>query len=169
MGLPRKLKHFALFHDGVSHVGEVPEVTLPKLARKTDDYRSGGMNMPIKSDHGMEAMEMDWTAAGFMRELFITWGAARHDAVLLRFVGALQRDDADTVDSIEVIVRGRHVELDPGTAKPAEQTAFKVKSAISYYKLLMNGETLIEIDAVNLVENVGGVDRLAEVRAILGV
>ncbi|WP_046059708.1 phage major tail tube protein [Paracidovorax citrulli] len=169
MGLPRKLTHFALFQDGVSHVGEVPEVTPPKLTRKMEDYRSGGMNLPVKADYGMEPMEMEWTAAGYMRDLFTSWGAPRHDAVLLRFVGALQRDDAESVDSIEIVVRGRHSELDPGNAKAAEQTAFKVKSALSYYKLIMNGETLIEIDAVALVENVGGVDRLAQVRAILGV
>ncbi|GKS83223.1 phage major tail tube protein [Acidovorax sp. SUPP1855] len=169
MGLPRKLKHYALFQDGISHVGEVPEITLPKLTRKMEDYRSGGMNMPIKSDFGMDAMEMEWTAAGYMRELFLSWGAARHDAVLLRFVGALQRDDAEAVDSLEITVRGRHVELDPGNAKPGDQTAFKVKSAISYYKVVLNGETLIEIDAVNLIEIVGGVDRLAEVRSILGM
>ena len=34
MGLPRKLKNFALFNNGVAHVGEVPEVNLPKLSRK---------------------------------------------------------------------------------------------------------------------------------------
>jgi len=169
MGLPRKLKNFALFQDGVSHVGEVPEVTLPKLTRKTEDYQSGGMNAPIKSDYGMEAMEMEWTAAGYMRDVFTSWGAARHDAVLLRFVGGLQRDDDDGVDALEVTVRGRHVELDPGNAKAASETAFKVKTALSYYRLDLNGETLVEIDVVNMVEIVGGVDRLAEMRAVLGI
>ena len=34
MGLPRKLKNFVLFNNGIAHVGEVPEVNLPKLSRK---------------------------------------------------------------------------------------------------------------------------------------
>ncbi|RBJ63771.1 phage tail protein, partial [Pseudomonas sp. MWU12-2534b] len=31
MALPSKLKNFNVFEDGVSFVGEVPEVQLPKL------------------------------------------------------------------------------------------------------------------------------------------
>lgn len=62
--------------------------------------------------------------------------------MLLRFVGALQRDDSEAVDALEVIVRGRHTELDPGTAKAASATAFKVKTALSYYRLELNGEVL---------------------------
>lgn len=169
MGLPRKLKNFVLFADGVSYMGEVPEVSLPKLSRKMEDYRSGGMNAPVKLDFGMEAMEMDWTAAGYMKSLFAQWGAVRHDAVLLRFAGALQADDSETVNSLEIIVRGRHSEIDPGTAKPGDNTAIKVKSALSYYKLSMDGQTLIEVDAVNMVEVVDGIDRLAQVRAALGI
>ena len=34
MGLPRKLKNFALFVDGENYMGEVPEVTLPTLTRQ---------------------------------------------------------------------------------------------------------------------------------------
>ena len=169
MGLPSKLKNFVLFNDGTSHAGEVPEVNLPKLSRKMEDYRSGGMNAPVNLDFGMEAMEMEWTAAGYMKELFTQWGTLRHDGVLLRFAGALQADDSEGVDSLEVVVRGRHSEIDPGSAKAGEPTAIKIKSAISYYKLVMNGETLIEVDAVNMVEMVGGVDRLAEVRQALGI
>lgn len=169
MGLPRKLKNFVLFQDGVSFLGQIPELNLPKLSRKMEDYHAGGMSAPIKSDMGMEGMELEWTAGGFMRELFLQWGAARHDAVLLRFVGALQRDDSEATDGLEVIVRGRHTELDPGSAKVASDTAFKVKTALSYYRLELNGEVLIEIDVINMVETVGGVDRLAEVRAVLGL
>jgi P2 family phage contractile tail tube protein len=33
----------------------------------------------------------------------------------------------------------------------------------------MNGETLIEIDVVNMIENIGGMDRLAKFRAAIGL
>lgn len=169
MGLPRKIKNFTTFVDGHNCVGEMPEVTLPKLARKMDDYRSGGMSAPVKADYGMEGMEAELTAAGYMKELFTSWGTLRHDGVMLRFAGALQGDDSESVDSLEVVMRGRFSEIDPGTAKPGEATAIKYKAPLSYYKLSINGETLIEIDAVNMIEMVNGVDRLAETRAALGM
>ena len=169
MGLPRSLKNFATFVDGTSYVGEMPEVGLPKLTRKMEKYRSGGMNSEVQLDFGMEGMEAELTAAGYMKDLFTKWGALRHDAVLLRFAGALQSDDSEGVDALEVVMRGRISEIDPGSAKAGEGTELKYKFALSYYKLTINGETLIEIDVVNMVETVNGTDRLAEVRAALGV
>ena len=56
-----------------------------------------------------------------------------------------------------------------GAAKAGDDTEFKVKTACSYYKLTINGMVEIEIDLVNMVENVGGVDRLAEQRRAIGV
>ena len=169
MGLPRKIKNFATFVDGVSYLGEMPEVSLPKLARKMDDYRSGGMNAPVKADFGMEGMEAEFTAAGYMSDLFKTWGELRHDGGLLRCTGTLQSDDSEGRDGLESVMRSRFSEIDPGSAKAGEGTELKYKAALSYYKLTINGETLIEIDAVNMIEMVNGTDRLAEVRAALGV
>ena len=169
MGLPRKIKNFATFVDGISYLGEMPEVALPKLARKMDDYRSGGMNAPVKADFGMEGMEAELTAAGYMKDLFTKWGALRHDAVLLRFAGALQSDDSEGVDTLEVVMRGRFTEIDPGKAKAGDKTEIKLKAALSYYKLSINGQAKLEIDAVNFIEVVNGIDRLAQVRAALGI
>lgn len=41
--------------------------------------------------------------------------------------------------------------------------------SLSYYRLVCNGETLIEIDIPNFVEIVGGVDRLAQQRRDIGL
>lgn len=169
MSLPRKLKNFVLFNDGISYMGEVEEVTLPKLTRKTEDYRSGGMNGPVELDFGMEGLKLEWTAAGFLRTLLNQWGTLTHDGVLLRFAGALQSDDLPLATPLEVIVRGRHKEIDFGNAKPSDKTAIKVTSSLSYYKLSMDGQTVIEIDFVNMIEIVNGEDRLASVRLALGI
>lgn len=169
MGLPAKLKNFATFIDGTSYVGEMEEVTPPKLKRKMEAYRGGGMLGEIKSDMGVDGLEMEFTAGGWMREIFKQWGAIKHDAVLIRWAGALQADDQESQQSVEITVRGRHEEIDPGSAKAGDKTQFKVKSTLTYYKLVMDGETLIEIDLVNMIEIVDGVDRAAETRAILGI
>ncbi|WP_066738204.1 phage major tail tube protein [Cupriavidus sp. D384] len=169
MALPRKLKNFNVFHDGVSYVGECEEFTQPKLARKLEEYRAGGMNGPVDIDLGAEKMETEATYGGLMREPFKAWGITAVDGVLLRFAGAYQRDDSEAVDAVEVVIRGRHTELDMGAAKAGDNSQFKVKSSISYYKLTVNGEVWCEIDHVNFIETVFGVDRLAEQRRAMGV
>lgn len=169
MALPRKLKNFNLFVDGVSYAGIVTEITLPKLSRKMEEMRAGGMNGPIDTDLGMEKLTLEWTTGGWLRDTFAAFGAPRADSVLLRFAGALQRDDTGEVAACEITVRGRHSEIDPGTAKAGDDTELKVTSTLSYYKLIIDGETLVEIDLVNMIEIVAGEDRLAQQRAAIGL
>ena len=169
MGLPRKLTHFATFVDGTNYMGEMPEVTLPTLTRKMEEYRGGGMNGPVKIDMGQNALELESKFGGMMRSILRQYGVTRHDGVQLRFAGSYQRDDTGAVDAVEIVVRGRHEEIDMGDAKPGDDTEFSVKTACSYYKLSINGVTEIEIDLVNMIEIVGGVDRLADQRRAIGL
>lgn len=169
MALPRKLKNMNLFNDGVSFVGVAAEVVLPTLTRKLEEYRGAGMNGPVDVDLGMEKLTVEHTYGGIVRELFTQFGITRADGVLLRFAGAYQRDDTGEVDAVEVVMRGRHSEIDPGTSRSGEDTEFKATSTLSYYKLSINGEVLVEIDMLNMVENIGGEDRLADQRAAIGL
>lgn len=169
MGLPRKLKACNLFNDGASYMGQVAEVNLPKLTRKMEEWRGGGMHAPIKADMGQEAMSMDWTCGGIMRDVLGQFGTLKHDGVLLRFAGGYQSEDSDTPDAVEVVVRGRHSEIDPGSSKPGDDTSFKVTTEVSYYKLTINGEEVIEIDVMNMVEKVNGEDHLAKLRKAIGM
>ena len=169
MALPRKLKNFAIFKDGVNFMGEIPEVTLPTLTRQMEDYRSGGMNAPLKQDFGMEALSAELKAAGYMAELISGFGAGRHDATMLRFAGAAQGEDGENPQAVEVVMRGRISEIDMGSAKAGEGTEHTYKYELSYYKLVLDGQVVLEIDILNMVEVVNGVDNLAATRAALGI
>lgn len=169
MGMPKVLKHFNCFVDGTNYVGEMEEVVLPKLTRKMEEWRAGGMRLPAKVDHGMEAMEAELTAGGWLKELLKQFGNAKVAGVMWRFTGATQTDDTGEYQSIEIFMRGRWEEIDPGTAKAGEKTEFKAKMALNYYRLVMDGEDVIEIDAINMIEKIGGADLMAQVRQILGI
>jgi P2 family phage contractile tail tube protein len=160
MGLPRKLKLMNLFDEGQSYKGEVKEVTLPKLARKTEDFRAGGMD---------GVLELGWTIGGHCAQALRQFGIVDVNGIMLRFAGAYQADDGSGVDAVEVVVRGKHKEIDRGNQKPGEDTETKITSQLAYYKETLNGETLVEIDVLNSVFMVDGVDRLAEARAAIGI
>lgn len=169
MALPKKLKNMNLFVDGENYRGQVATVTLPTLTRTFEDYRGGGMDGPVKVDMGQEAIELEWGCGGFMREVLRQYGVTSVTGVLLRFAGAYQNDESGSVDSVEVVVKGRHEEIEAGEAKPGEDTEFSVKTACAYYKLSVNGTVEIEIDLLNMIFVVGGVDRLAEQRRAIGL
>lgn len=169
MSLPRSLKNFNVFLDGVSHMGIATVVTLPKLARTMEAHRGGGMNGGVHVDLGSEPLEMTHTYAGHVDEVYKAFGSSKADGVLIRFAGAYQRDDTGEVDAVEVTIRGRHQEIDPGNSEAGAKTELKVKTYCSYYKLTRNGNVLVEIDHQNFVEMIGGTDRLAEQRTALGI
>ncbi|MFL9993057.1 phage major tail tube protein [Paraburkholderia sediminicola] len=169
MALPKTLKSFNVFNAGNNHIGLVEELTLPKLTRKTEDWRGGGMGGSIKLDFGQEAITLDATYGGIMRGILEQYGVTKHDGVQVRFAGAYRSEDADRPDAIEIVVRGRHTEIDMGTAKAGDKGTFKVSTACSYYKLTFNGQTVIEIDLINMIEIVNGQDLLADIRNAIGL
>lgn len=168
MALPRKLKHFNTFLDGESWLGLVPEITLPELARKMEDYRGGGMEGPVPIDMGQEKLELDFVTS-FDARLFRKYGAAKVDAVLLRFAGSWQRDDTGEISAVEIVTRGRIIKMDAIQAKAGDDSPQKVKMGLSYYKVTVDNQVLLEIDLVNFVFNVDGEDMLAAHRAALGI
>lgn len=169
MGMPSVLKNFNFFADGISFIGEAQEIVLPKLERKTDEYRGGGMNAEVDIDMGMKKLVLEHSYGGLVANHIKSFGISTLDGVAMRFSGSYQRDDTGGYDAVEIVARGRHTEIDPGKAKSGDKTDFKVKSSLSYYKLTINGEVIVEIDIMNFVEVIDGVDRLAEQRTALGI
>ncbi|MBO1564179.1 phage major tail tube protein, partial [Yersinia pseudotuberculosis] len=106
--LPRKLKFLNVFNDGNSYQGVVESITLPKLNRKFEDFRGGGMNGSAKVDLGLAdgALDVDWTLGGIESEIYKQWGVTKVDGVLLRFAGSYQRDDTGETHAVEIVLRG---------------------------------------------------------------
>ena len=169
MALPNKLKFFNVTIDGVGYIGQAKEVGLPKLSMKAEAYRSGGMPGEVDIDLGIEKLEMELTFGGPIEEIYRTFGDPVLASRLIRFVGSYQREDTGDVAAVEVVGRGRWTEIDPGSAKAGDDTEFKPKASLSYYKLVIDGVEEVEIDMINLIYKTGGVDRYAEHRKALGL
>ncbi|MCX3310053.1 phage major tail tube protein [Pantoea vagans] len=168
MALPRKLKGMNLFNNANSYQGVVTAVTLPKLARKLDPFRAGGMSGAAFIDNGLEddALDMEWSIGGMDEQVLTQWGASD---IPLRFTGSYQRDDTGEEIAVEIEVRGKHQSFDFGEAKQGEDTETKITSKNTYYRLTFNGKELIEIDTINMVEKVNGTDCLEQRRKNLGL
>lgn len=170
MGLPSVLKNMMLFNEGQNYMGEVKTVTLPPLTRKIEEWRGGGMPGAVGIDMGMDGLlEMGSAFGGPMRDILRQFGVLRVNGVYLRWVGFHQKDDTGASASVEVIVRGRHTEIDMGDQEVGEVGEFSVTTTLAYFKLLWNGRTEIEYDPLNAVFIVNGTDLLAAQRGALGL
>ncbi|WP_298290354.1 phage major tail tube protein [Novosphingobium sp.] len=167
MGLPRKLKNLNTFVDGESYIGVISEFEEPKLAIATEEWRGGGMLGPVMLDMGLEAMEAALTMGGHEAALIRKFGTTRVDGVRLRLVGAYQADNGGAAQAVEVYIGGRFTEIDPGKSKAGDSTEQKYKVPLAYYRRVVDGRIEIEIDMLRGIFIVDGVDRYAEIMAII--
>lgn len=171
MALPRKLKHLNIFVDGDNWIGVAEEFTPAKLSMKTEEYRGGGMPGSVEINMGLDggALNTEFTFGGYEAALLKKMHAAKIDAVLVRFAGSFQRDDTGEVVPVEIVQRGRIKEIDSGNMKTGDNTQMKVSMLNTYYKVIVNGEELVEIDIVNMIHKVNGVDMMEAHRKAIGL
>lgn len=165
--MPKVLKNFTAYVDGVGYAGRVTELEPPKIKLKTEEHRAGGMDTPVEIDLGTEKLEATATFAEYNEEMFALLGLVAGSEVGVTFRGA--KGDGDSARAIIMEMRGRIAEADPGTWKPADKATHKLRFPLVYYKLTIDGKECLEIDILNMVRKVGGKDQLAAMRTALGV
>lgn len=169
MALPNSLKNFNAFNDGKSFMGIIEEIKLPKLSRKFEAFRGGGMDGEVSIDLGQEKLEIEQICGGFVLDAYKAYGMTKAAGVLIRFAGAYQRDDTGDVQAVEIVVRGRHQEIDPGDGKVGDKGKTSIKSSLTYYKLTVDNQEIIEIDLLGFIFKVDGKDMLEAQRKAIGL
>ncbi|MGV8860190.1 MAG: phage major tail tube protein [Pseudomonas sp.] len=166
--IPQILSNANLFVDGVSFNGDVPSMTLPKLAIKTDEYRGGGMAGSIEMDMGLDKMEASFVTNGVRRESLKWFGLADQTACNAVFRASF-KGLKGAITPVIATVRGMLKEVDLGDWKPGDKAEIKHAIALTYYKLEVDGRVVYEIDMINAVRVIDGVDQLAAERSALGL
>lgn len=161
-------KNLNLFVDGRGYAGQVDEFNPPKLTLTMEEFRAGGMDLPVELTMGMEKLEADFSLIAYDRDVLASFGVA--EGAFLPFVlrEALESFDG-TVTAVVHTMRGKMRTIDPGTSKPGEAPRLKVELALVYYKLEHGDAVVHEIDAENMVRVINGTDALAGQRTALGL
>ena len=168
MQLPRQLKGFTAFINGEDKYGIVVDIGRPKIARKTEDYTPGGAITEITAVFGFEKLELEITAKGYEADMLRSMSAAV-GGTLVRYQGALQREDGADYQTLKGEARGRITEADPGSDKQGEGGEHKFKIALVYWKETLDGESVLEIDVLGNKALFNGRDERAGLRKALGL
>lgn len=168
MAADNMLRNFALFVNGRGLAGNCEEYTPPKLAEVTEDYKAGGMDASLKIPMGQEAMECAFTLTKFDPNVLGLWGVAPGNYVPFVVRGALQSADG-TITPVTEYTRGRIRETDAGNWQPLAKVSLKFTCDLTYYRREINGVTVTEIDVLNIIRIVNGVDVLAAIRSAIGL
>lgn len=165
MALPKFIKNFNAFVDGVSYFGIASEAKLPQPKIGTEAHRGSGMDGPVGIDMGMEALSAEITFSEWRPEL------ARKLGRLERFVLRPGQQSASDFSATPIIATmgGLITVTDYGDLKPGTNSPFKMTMDVRYYRLEIDGVEMLEIDLVNAVRRIGGVDQLGELRRAMGL
>lgn len=165
--MPKILKNFNLFVDGRGYAGRAEEGSPPKLTIKTEELRAGGMDAPAAIDMGMEKLEAGFSLVEYDTEVLKQFGVVSGNSVAITLRGALV-DDTSTTPMV-IGLRGMFTEVDMGKFKAGDKATMQCAVACRYYSLEIGGKKIVEIDVDNMTRVIDGVDKLAEVRAALGI
>ena len=167
--LPRTLKNFNTFVDMHNWAGVAESFTIPKITKKTDDYRGAGMIGDIALSMGYEKLEGEVVYAGFDVKQYRQLGVCGTSDLPVRFVGIYERQDNCTSQIVEIYTRGQAIELDPGDSKNGEKTEIKMSYNYTYYRLEVDGVVEVELDFINSIERFGSTDFAKSIKRMLGL
>ena len=165
--IPKILKNFNLFVDGRGYVGLVEELTLPKLSAKMTELQSGGMDMPLDIEMGMDKLECSFSLFEYDVDIISQFGLSNGAQVPLTLRGAL--DNEEEVTPVVITLQGAWKELDFGSWKAGDKPSLKVNVSLRFYRLEIGDEKLVEVDVANMVREIKGEDQLAATRKAIGL
>jgi len=161
--LPRYiLRNCTIFADRVNKIGQASEITIPVPARTTADVRNAGMVKPRKVGLGFEALELSFKMTAFDPQTIKLFAINGEKDFMV--TGALVDED-DTIHSAAVFMRGTLTKPDAGAWKPGDLASTDYTVDVSYLKLEIDGEQLLEIDDFEVV--VGNQSQTGGIRAAL--
>ncbi|MBN4078999.1 phage major tail tube protein, partial [Gammaproteobacteria bacterium AH-315-C21] len=113
--LPRILRNFNLFVDGIGYAGLVEQATPPKLAINEVDHQAGGMIAPIGLDMGLQKLELSMIITDYDEAIMRQFGLPDAGGMPMRLKGSIEGDNiGQSQIPIDIECRGRMKELDFG-------------------------------------------------------
>ena len=162
------LKRWAIWVDGVGKAGNAVEYVPPVIEVTTTDFQSGDMDMPVPIDDGMAAMEATWSIAGVDTTTLALFGFVQGKSRTVSVRSTYTDRSGGSYELVEVlggmITKIERDTMDTGSQRGKNQ---KCTMKLDYYKVTRDGVILIEVDPVNGVRSLGGVDALEAARAIM--
>ena len=155
--LPRLFKGHNIFIEGYDLRGQIGDVERPKIALKMEEYRSGGMFGTAKVVQGLEAFEMTVNVSGYAAEVLRQFGGTI-DSKVIRFAGAVEKDDETGFKKVSGEAAGRITEIDQGSNSAGENGEIKFKIDLVRYSESLDGKEILYADVLQNKLRVDGKD-----------
>lgn len=169
--VPEKLINYKVFRDGVDLVG-LADVDLPDIEHLSETLSGSGL-----------AGEFDSPTIGHTKDMTLKMkfrtiyksvvGLVEPKPILFDLRLSVQAVDAGTSEynsyPSRIVVRGTPKKKGLGKLDPGKKMDNELDLSVSYLKVFVDDAEVLEVDKLNFIFKVNGVDALAQVRAHLGM
>lgn len=170
MNIPQVINRFNLYKGGNKLIGISGEVELPGVTLLTDTLEGAGVggNLDTPVIGLTDQLDMTVPFQSINSHMFQIMDPT--ESVDLTLNGAIQGQEASTgkigYTELSIAVRGMVKEFTPGTVKAGAKMESSIVLSLTYYKIVLGGKTVLEIDKLNDVFVINGKDILQEVRSM---
>jgi len=168
MKLATKINAYNVYLDGKKLVGISDEVTLPDFEALTETLSGAGIlgeiDEPLLGHFKASEMEIPFrTLNEYMFRL-----ASMSKALNLTLRASTQTIDTGNINTgampSRIVIKGKNKALTGGKLKQGEGTGSSIKVEITYIMIEVNKVKKFELDKLNFVYKVNGVDLLSAIR-----
>lgn len=159
---------FTVWIDDVGKIGEAPNFQPPEINIQTEEFRGGGMDGTVEIPMGIEKIEFDFELHTWDEQVFVNLGYGPGSIdVPITFRGYLLTAggaEKGVVIETHSLIKA----IKPSKVEPGKKASLAVNCAANYFRHEINGVTVTEIDVFNKITMIGGQDKSANARRILG-
>lgn len=165
-----KLTNANVYMNGTNLLGRAEEVQLPQIKHKTAEHKALGMIGSAEFFSGIDKMEckIKWNA--LYPEVFRAC-ANPFNAAMLQVRASLETyNGTGRVSEVPAtaFIIGTFKEFPLGNIKPHENAEYETTLAVTYAKLVVDGQDIFEIDVLQNIYKVGLIDMLTQFKQNTG-
>lgn len=165
--IPAAINDYNVYTNGRKLIGVGAEVSIPEIAQKTMELNGSGiggdLNMPIPGQFESMEQELNFRTVYSGFEEVIAQGQS-FDLTLRAAQQVAGKDGTTKFVGLRIVERGFVKKIAAGKVVRGEPMESTVTAELSYILIENNGRKLLEIDKLNGVHIVNGIDQMAGIR-----
>lgn len=159
---------FTVWIQDIGKIGESPNFQPPEININTEEFRGGGMDGAIEIPMGIEKIEFDFSLHTWDEQIWqnLGYGPGSID-VPITFRGYLLTaggGEKSVLIETHCLIKA----IKPSKVEPGKKADMSVNVVANYYRHAIDGNDVTEIDLFNKITIIGGTDKSANARRILG-
>ena len=165
-----RLTNLNIYMNGQSMIGRAEEVNLPEIKHKLAEHKALGMIGTVELWSGIDKMEASIKWNSFYADAYSV-AANPFRTVSIQGRGSMEVYNAAgrvAQQPVVIYLTGQFKNVPGGNFKQHDNVEITSQMTVTYMKVEINRQEIVEIDVLSNIYKVNGEDMLAEYRANLG-